>query len=310
MNESSRAGLLPWLALMTVWIGWGSTYLGMSAAVETIPPLMMTALRFFLASPILIAVALPAWRRGDIHLTSRQVVSAGIIGILMLVMATAMVGVTQRHLDTSFTSLIISVAPIWMALFTAIHLRKRPNIKVFGALIVGLIGIAIMAGGPGAGDISVFWTIVAASTTIFWSLGTVSSRYLDLPHHPTLSSGLQMLIGGGVLVVLSGIFGEWQEFELAAVSGRSWTGLLWLVIVGSLISYSAYMYANRNLPIEIVSTYAYVNPMVAVLLGATLANESIGPNVVIGGTVILLAVVFIVSGHVARPRRTTIQGTG
>ncbi len=310
MDSSRRGALLPWLALFTVWIGWGSTYLGMNAAVETIPPLMMTALRFFLAAPILIAVAIPAWKRGDVHLTFRQVVSAGIIGLLMLVMATAMVGVTQRHLDSSFTSLLISVVPIWMALFTAIHLRKRPSVKILGALIVGLIGITIMAGGPGSGEISIFWTIVAASTTIAWSLGTVASRYLDLPKHPTLSTGLQMLIGGGVLIVLSGIFGEWQEMDVAAVSGRSWTGLLWLVIVGSLISYSAYMYANRNLPIEIISTYAYVNPMVAVLLGATLANEPIGPNVLIGGTVILMAVVFIVSGHVARPRRTPIQPTG
>lgn len=307
MQTSERGGLLPWLALITVWIGWGSTYLGMTAAVETIPPLLMTALRFFLASPVLIAFAIPAWRRGEIHLTARQVVSAGITGLLMLVLATAVVGVTQQHLDSSYTSLLISVAPIWMSVFTAIHLRKKPSGKVFGALVVGLIGIAIMAGGPGAGEISVFWTIVAASTTIFWSLGTVASRYLDLPQHPTLSSGLQMLIGGGILVMLSGLFGEWQQLEIGEVSNRSWAGLLWLVIVGSLIAYSAYMYANRNLPIEIVSTYAYVNPVVAVFLGWSLDGDVIGPNVLIGGTVILMAVIFIVSGHVTRrkPLSTT-----
>lgn len=300
MAEQTRGGVLPWLALLTVWIGWGSTYLGMSAAVETIPPLMMTALRFFLAAPILLAVAIPAWRRGEIHLTWKQVRSAGITGVLLLVMATAVVGVTQQHLDTGYTSLIISVAPIWMAIFTAIHIRKRPNIKVLGALIVGIIGIVIMAGGPGAGEISVFWTIVAASTTLAWSFGTVASRFMDMPKHPTLSSGLQMLMGGLVLIVLSGVFGEWQEMDIEAVTTRSWTGLIWLVVVGSLISYSAYMYTNNTLPIEIVSTYAYVNPMVAVTLGATLDNDSIGPNVVIGGSVILLAVVFIVSGHVTR----------
>lgn len=310
MDSSRRTALLPWLALLTVWIGWGSTYLGMNAAVETIPPLMMTALRFFLAAPILIAVAIPSWRRGDIHLTAKQVASAGIVGFLMLVAATAMVGVTQKHLDSSFTSLLISLAPIWMAVFTAIYLRKRPKAMVLGALVVGLIGIAIMAGGPGAGGVSILWTVVAASTTIAWALGTVASRYLDIPKNGSLSSGLQMLIGGGILIVLSAIFGEWQEFEFSAVSARSWTGLLWLVIVGSLITYTAYMYANRNLPIEIVSTYAYVNPIVAVFLGATLDNDPIGPNVLIGGTVILLAVVFIVSGHIARPRRTPIKPTG
>lgn len=308
MADESRSGILPWLALFTVWIGWGSTYLGMNAAVETIPPLMMTALRFFLASPILLAMAIPAWRRGQVHLTLRQVRSAGIIGILLLVMATAMVGVTQQYLDSSFTSLIISVAPIWMAVFTAIHLRKKPNSKIFGALVVGLIGIAIMAGGPGAGEISVFWTIVAASTTLAWSFGTVASRYMDMPKNPTVSSGLQMLIAGVVLIVLSGITGEWQQMDLGEVSSRSWSGLLWLVIVGSLMSYSAYTYANNTLPIEIVSTYAYVNPVVAVILGATLDADPVGPNVIIGGTVILLAVVFIVSGNVTR--RTPIRRMG
>lgn len=300
MGSNRNGGMLPWLALITVWIGWGSTYLGMNAAVETIPPFLMTALRFFLAAPILIAVAIPAWRRGEIKLTWIQVGAAGLTGFLMLVLATAMVGVTQRHLDTSFTSLIISVSPIWMALFTAIHLRKRPNIRVFGALLVGLIGIAIMAGGPGAGEISLFWTFVAASTTIAWSLGTVASRHLDMPENGPLASGLQMLIGGIILVVISGFLGEWQELDISEVSNRSWAGLLWLVVVGSLISYSAFMYANQNLPIEIVSTYAYVNPVVAVILGATLNSEVIGTNVIIGGTVILMAVVFIVSGHVTR----------
>lgn len=308
MSEETRSGLLPWLSLVIVWIGWGSTYLGMHAAVETIPPLMMTALRFFLAAPVLLAMAIPAWRRGDVDLTFKQVVSAGITGILLLVMATAVVGVTQQHLDSSFTSLIISVAPIWMAVFTAIHLRKMPNKRIFGALIVGLLGIAIMAGGPGAGDISVFWTVVAACTTLAWSFGTVASRYMDMPKNPTISSGLQLLIAGVVLIFLSGIFGEWGEMHISEVSGRSWTGLLWLVIVGSLISYSAYTYANKTLPIEIVSTYAYVNPVVAVFLGATLANEPVGTNVVIGGSVILLAVVFIVSGNVVR--KTPIQRMG
>ena len=300
MNESGRGALLPWLALLIVWIGWGSTYLGMNAAVETIPPLMMTGLRFLLAAPVMFAVSVPAWRKGKINLTLRQVISAGIIGILMLVMATAVTGASQRHLDSSFTSLIISVTPIWMSVFTAIHLRKRPNGKVFGALVVGLIGIAIMAGGPGAGEISLLWTIIVSSTTIFWSLGTVLSRFVDLPKYPPLNSGFQMLIAGSALIIISGLFGEWQEIDFGEVTSRSWTGLLWLVMVGSLISYSAFMYANSTLPIEIVSTYAYVNPVVAVLLGATLNSEPMGPNIIIGGTVILLAVVFIVSGHVTR----------
>lgn len=300
MNAARTAGWLPGLALLAVWLGWGSTYLGITAAVETLPPLLMTALRFFLAAPILIAVAYPAWRRGEVRLTARQVGATALTGVVMFVMATAVVGITQQHLDSSYTALVVSLAPIWMALFSAFFVRRLPSAKVFAALVAGVLGIAIMAGGPGAGEVSFFWTGVAAATTLAWSLGTVLSRHLDLPRHPTLTAGLQMLFGGGALLPLSALFGEWQRLSLGDVSTRSLFGLIWLVVVGSLISYSAYVYANRSLPIEIVSTYAYVNPVVAVVLGAALDDDPIGPNVIIGGTVILLAVVFIVSGHVVR----------
>lgn len=305
MNASRRAVWLPWVALATVWLGWGSTYLGISAAVETIPPLLMTALRFFLAAPVLIAFAIPAWLRGEVRLTARQVWGTALTGVLLFVGATAVVGITQQHLDSSYTALLVSISPIWMAMFSGFFSRTLPSPKVFAALVVGVVGIGILAGGPGSGEISLLWTIVAASTTVSWSLGTVLSRHLDMPRHPTLVSGLQMLFGGGTLLPLSALLGEWQQLNLAAISGRSVAGLLWLVVVGSLISYSAYVYANRSLPIELVSTYAYVNPVVAVVLGATLDNDPIGPNVIVGGTVILLAVVFIVSGHVVRRRASS-----
>jgi drug/metabolite transporter (DMT)-like permease len=112
-----------------------------------------------------------------------------------------------------------------------------------------------------------------------------------------------MLFGGTALFLVAAMRGEFADFALADVSNRSWTGFLWLIVAGSLIAYSAYMHANATLPIELVSTYAYVNPVLAVILGATLDNDAVGPNVLIGGTIIVLAVVFIVSGHVVRPRR-------
>jgi drug/metabolite transporter (DMT)-like permease len=112
-----------------------------------------------------------------------------------------------------------------------------------------------------------------------------------------------MLFGGTALFLVAGVRGEFGNFAITSVSDRSWAGFLWLIVAGSLIAYSAYMHANATLPIEIVSTYAYVNPVLAVILGATLDNDAVGPNVVVGGTIIVLAVVFIVSGHIVRPRR-------
>jgi drug/metabolite transporter (DMT)-like permease len=118
-----------------------------------------------------------------------------------------------------------------------------------------------------------------------------------------MASGLQMVFGGIALYATAGMRGEFGELDVSDISNRSWLGLLWLVVAGSVLAYSAYMYANSTLPIAIVSTYAYVNPVIAVLLGATLDNDTTGPNVLIGGTVILLAVIFIVSGHIVQRRR-------
>lgn len=300
MNESGRGPLLPWLSLLTIWIVWGSTYLGMSAAVETMPPFIMTAMRFFLAAPILLLLALPAWKRGEVKPTRLQMRNAAVVGVLLLLGGTGLGALAQRYLDSSFAALLVSLAPIWMAMFASIKTRVMPQGKVIGALIVGLIGIGIMVGGPGAGHVSITGVLILLISSLAWCYGTVESRFMDLPRHSFLSSSTQMLAGGASLLVLAIFFGEYQELDIAAISTKSWMGFIWLVFAGSLIAYSAYMYANKTLPIEIVSTYAYVNPVIAVILGASLDGDPIGPNVMIGGAVILSAVVFIVSGHVTR----------
>jgi drug/metabolite transporter (DMT)-like permease len=142
--------------------------------------------------------------------------------------------------------------------------------------------------------------LIVLVSQLFWSGGTVMARFMPLPRNPFLSSGLQMAFGSVALFAVAGLRGEFSEFALAEVTTRSWIGFLWLVVAGSWIAYNAYMHANATLPIEIVSTYAYVNPVLAVILGATLDDDAIGPNVLIGGGIIVLAVVFIVSGHVLR----------
>lgn len=307
MPDSSGRALLPWLSLLVVWIVWGSTYIGMSMAVETIPPFLMTAMRFAVAGPILLVVAAPAYLRGRLRLSWAEVCSCALLGVVMMVGGPGLVGLSQKNLDSSLAALIVSTTPIWMAMFTAIHLRRRPDTRVLGALVVGLTGIAIMVGGPG-GDVPLLPAFLVFISPMFWSSGTVMARALPLPKSPLMSSALQMLFGGVALSLIAGVRGEFGQLVLGEVSLRSWTGLLWLVFAGSLLGYSAYMYANATLPIEIISTYAYVNPVVAVILGTTLDNDVIGPNVLIGGAIILSAVVFIVSGTVRR-RRAPLQTT-
>lgn len=300
MTPSNRGGLLPWLALLTIWIVWGSTYLGMNVAVETIPPFIMTAMRFFLAAPILMMFAIPGLRRREIHVTRTQFRSAALVGVLLLLGGTGLGALAQRYLDSSFAALMVSLTPIWMSTFTALRTKTSPDRKVLVVLAVGLVGIVIMVGGPGSGHVSLFGVVLILVSSLAWAYGTVESRFLELPQNSFVSSSLQMVAGGCSLMLLSLIVGEWGEFSLSAISTRSWIGFWWLVVAGSVLAYSAYMYANRNLPIEIVSTYAYVNPVIAVVLGASLDGDPVGPNVLIGGSVILFAVVFIVSGHVTR----------
>jgi drug/metabolite transporter (DMT)-like permease len=302
MPTHSGKGLLPWLSLLTIWIVWSSTYLGMAAAVETIPPFLMTAGRFLLAAPILLALGIPAWRKGTLELTAARVRSSAILGVILLVGGPGLVGFAETEIDSSLAALIVSIQPIWMALFSARLTKRSPDRRIFGALITGIIGIAIMVGGPG-GSVPIIPALIVLVSTLFWSGGTVMARVLPLPQNPFVSTGLQMTFGGIALLVVATIRGEAVGFSLEDVSNHSWTGFLWLVFAGSLLAYSAYMHANATLPIEIVSTYAYVNPVLAVILGTTLDDDAIGPNVLIGGGIIVLAVVFIVSGHIVRRRR-------
>lgn len=307
MPVSSGKTLLPWFSLLVVWIVWGSTYIGMSTAVETIPPFIMTGSRFFMAAPVLLILAAPAYLSKRLQLTWPEVRSSLLLGILMMVGGPGLVGLSQKSLDSSLAALIVSTTPIWMALFTALQRRRKPDIRVFGALIVGLIGIGIMVGGPG-GHVPLGPAFIVLVSPMFWASGTVLARTLPLPQSPFLASGLQMVFGGVALYLIAGIRGEFADLAIGDISTRSWTGFWWLVIAGSLLGYSAYMHANATLPIEVISTYAYVNPVVAVFLGATLDADATGPNVLIGGAIILSAVVFIVSGTVRR-RRTPIQAT-
>ncbi|MCA9834276.1 MAG: EamA family transporter [Thermomicrobiales bacterium] len=305
MQTQNRGALLPWLALLTIWTVWGSTYLGMKLAVETIPPFFMTAMRFFIAAPILLLFASPAIKRGEVRVTPTQLKSAALIGVLLLLGGTGLGALAQRYLDSSFAALMVSLSPIWMSTFTALRTKRSPDRKVMLALVVGLIGIGIMVGGPGSGHISLLGVVLIMTSSLAWSYGTVESRFRELPRNSFVSSALQMLTGGIALMTISFARGEWQELSIADISTKSWIAFCWLVLAGSVLAYSAYMYANRTLPIEVVSTYAYVNPVLAVLLGAWIDNDPVGPNVIFGGIVILSAVVFIVSGH--RTRHGTID---
>lgn len=296
MSSSNRNQILPWIAFAVIAIVWGTTYLGMKAAVETLPPFTLSGARFFTAAPVLLLLALPAIRRDEAGLTWWTFRNSALIGVVLQVGGLSLQAVALKHIDSGIASLLVCLNPIWMAVMMGIRTKTRPATLVIVSMLVGLLGIGIMIGGPGGGAISGVGIALMLTSSFFWCIGSVQSRFIQLPKSGFVNSGIQMLIGGGVLMIIAFALGEWNEFHLAEVSQRSWIGFVWLVVGGSLLAYNAYAYAINTLPIEIVSTYVYINPIVAIFLGAAIDNEQVGSNVIIGGGVILVAVVSIVSG--------------
>ena len=288
-----------WLALAIVYVVWGSTYLGIDLAVRTMPPFLMSSMRFLIAGPLLYVWAT---RRGDRRdrPTARHWLSAFLIAAPMLAIGNAAVGWAEQTIDTGTASLIIASVPLWMALLDRVFYAQRlPRTIVIG-LVVGFggVGLLVAPGGPGGGASRA--AIVLVFSSLAWALGSLYSRQAPQPQRPLVAAGMQMTAGGLILAVVSAASGEASGFHVSQVSLESWLGLAYLVVAGSLVAYTAYMWLLREVPTSLVGTYAYVNPVVAVLLGTVILGEPLTWRTLVGGGVILASVALIVS--VPRPR--------
>ncbi|MDA3626463.1 EamA family transporter [Saccharopolyspora sp. WRP15-2] len=299
--KSSHHSLLPWLALITVWIVWGSTYLGIRLAVDTIPPLLMAGLRFLAAGAVLFALVGPRHARGAQRVTVRHLRSALIIAALLLVGGNGLLSVGETSVDSGLAALVVATVPVWMVLINAAVTRTRITAAMVLALALGTVGVAVLVGGPGA-SVDVGGAAAVLIGSLCWAAGSVYARRAPLPPHPLVVASVEMIIGGLLLVAAAAATGEFGRLDLAEISAGSIAGFLWLVVAGSMISFTAYSYANATLPNDVVVTYAYVNPVVAVVLGALLGEEALSPNVLLGGAIIVSAVVLIVGGKAVTQR--------
>jgi drug/metabolite transporter (DMT)-like permease len=196
-------------------------------------------------------------------------------------------------------ALIVATVPAWMVLMHAAITKTRIPRPLIAALVIGTAGVAVLVGGPGSAiDMGAAGIVLIAS--VFWAAGSVSARMLPLPKHPLVATSLQMLSGGVLLLLLAAARGEFGAFHLADVSTRSAVAMVWLTILGSMVAFSAYVYAIRTLPNDVVATYAYVNPIVAVALGAIIDKEPVTRNLLLGGAIIIGSVVLIVNDSVKR----------
>jgi drug/metabolite transporter (DMT)-like permease len=288
-----------WLALGTVYLLWGSTYLGIKYAIATMPPLLMGSLRFLAAGGVLYLLAI---RQGDAakdQPRTRQWLAALAIGGAMLVGGNGGVILAEQYVPIGIVALFVATAPLWMAIIDRLVFgRHLPPLVIVG-LVIGFGGVAFMIGAPGSGRINLFGAALALAAPLCWASGSVFTRHVKLPVRPLVAASMEMLWAGVLFGVLSLATGELGRVHWQGISRTSWLALLYLIVFGSLIGFSAYVWLLRSAPLSLVSTYAYVNPVVAVVLGTIFIGESLTPRVVIAGSIILAAVALIV---VARNR--------
>jgi drug/metabolite transporter (DMT)-like permease len=296
-----RASLVAWVCLLIVYVVWGSTYLGIRVGIETIPPWFLAAARNLIAGAIMFPAAMGARRRA---IRAGQAVSrwpsraewrgCAIVGVLLLV-ANGAIGIGEKTVPTGLAALLVATVPLWLIGLDAVLNRARLGLAPVAGLALGLVGVGLLSGlGGGSGRVSAAGVAVILAAAFTWALGVLTARRVTLPSSPALASGMELLCGGLALLVLSAVTGEFGSLHVAHISARSWLALGYLTVVGSIVAFSAFGIAVRSLPTATVATYAYVNPVIAILLGTLFLNERLTPAMFAGGALILGAVVLVV----------------
>jgi drug/metabolite transporter (DMT)-like permease len=287
------------LAFAAIYVIWGATYLAIRFAIETVPPLLMAAVRFLIAGG-----ALYAWLRwrGAARPAATHWRAAAMVGAFMLLGGNGAVVWAEQRVPSGVTALLVAMVPLWMVLIDwARPGGVRPTLLVAAGLALGLAGLALLIGPEqllGGARTDHAGALVLALGCLSWSLGSVYSRHAPLPSSPQLATAMEMLAGGALLLVASLARGEWPLLDPHAVSLRSLAALGFLVVFGSLVAFSAYIWLLRQTTPARVSTYAYVNPVVAMLLGWAFAGEPLSARTLLAAAVIVAGVVLITSSKV------------
>jgi len=280
------------LAFGIIYFVWGSTYLAIRIGVSEVPPLILASMRFTVAGAVLYGWMLA---RGERSPTARQWLNASLLASLMFVLDYGLLFWAEQRVPSGLAAVMLATIPVFMALSEIVFLRtQRLTVRLAVALLIGMGGVAPI---EHAGAIA----LLIGSVT--WSLASALGRKLQLPESKVMSSGVQMLAGGILLAVAAAGFGEFQGFHPAAVSRGAWLALAYLIVAGSIIGFTAYVWLLHHQSPTKVGTYAYVNPVVAVAAGYFLGGEAVGQRTMIGTALVLVSVVVITT---ARARKTAV----
>lgn len=310
-SGASRSRIIA--AFAAIYLVWGSTYLGIRFAIETIPPFLMGGVRFILAG-----AALYIWSRSRTteKPTPTHWRNAGIVGAGLILGGNGAVMWAEQIVPSGMAALLVAILPFWMVLIDWLRPNgTRPSPGVAIGLVVGMVGIIVLVG-PSAihpsatsnvaaragNGVPLTGALVLMGGSLSWALGSIYSRHAALPRSALLATSLEMLVGGALLLALAVVTREPAEFHLAQVSARSIAGFVYLTTIGSLVGFTAYIWLLTVQPASRVSTYAYVNPVIAVLLGWLVAGEALSLRTAIAAAIIVGAVALITTAR-SSPRR-------
>ncbi|SHF35123.1 EamA family transporter [Streptoalloteichus hindustanus] len=294
-----------WAALGVVYVVWGSTYLAIRFVVESAPPMLSAGMRFLVGGGVLALLVLLFAGPRALRMTRAQFGTSALAGLLLPAIGNGLVTVAEQYVSSGMTALLIACVPLYVVVLRRL-LGERPSGATVVGIVVGLGGLAVLVllgGGSASGTHGTAWWApwLVLLAALGWSVGSVATTRLPVPPNPFASSAVQMLVGGLALLVAGWARGE--RLDVGAVTTSSWLALGYLALVGSVFAFSSYVYALGKLPVSTVSTYAYVNPVIAVFLGVVLANERVDVAQLVGGLLVLAAVVLVVSAERRGARR-------
>jgi drug/metabolite transporter (DMT)-like permease len=298
-----------WAGMLTLYLIWGSTYLAIAIAVETIPPFLMAAFRFSLAGSILLTWSIAREGRSFVAPTRREWRDSAIVGAALIGGGMGLAAWGEQTVPSGITALVIALMPAWAAIFGRVLYGERQPMLALVGIVTGFVGIAILAAPSfvgGTGALEPFGLAAVLLSPVAWAAGSVfASHDAILPRRPLVASGLQMVTGGALLALAGVLTGELRDLDLAAITARSAFAVVYLIVLGSLIAFTVYGWMLRVAPLPFVSTYAYVNPIIAVILGAIILSEPLDLRTVVAGAIIVVAVSLIVT---ARGRMAPARG--
>ena len=303
---ATRRDARVWLALVTVYIVWGSTFIALAIAVRDLPPLLAMSMRHLVAGGALLAFALPRGDRGEDRIGWAQVRAGLVFGGFLFLLSHGGLAWAQQTVPAGVAALLAGSIPIWMALIDRVAFGRRLHASAYAGFVLGFVGLAFLVDPFGEGSVDRLGAVVVILGALAWAAGSLYSRGAALPKRPLVAAGLGSLCGGVLLFVASSATGELGDarFTLDALLAVGY-----LIVIGTFVGFTAYVWLLRVAPISLVATYAYVNPIVAVFLGWILLGEEITFQMAVAGSAVVVAVALIVraSGTALEPGRGVLR---